>query len=294
MKQQHTLNLLVLIQFSFFTFLTTNAHANYNTSSIEQLVQNGQLQVQIQGIGGHSEECVSFILRNNTSDSLFGFVEPGRRLISNNIKEQDILIVKELDFALAANESKTMNGFGFCCQSNNSGPGTSSGFSLGKMADDNWQTLAQKVNEGDYPANAIQNAVWVLSDGHDIRSIPAYGDENTQDLRQSVADMLGIEIPWYSFLYEEDSTQVFSGVANRLFAQVAYTVPRRTMMSGIIHDENGNLVYSFKSYHTSMGEHKYNIDIALDNFEEGEYTFTLMEDFGVMNLQRKFQLGEEV
>mgnify|MGYP003691221425 FL=1 len=43
-----------------------------------------------------------------------------------------------------------------------------------------------------------------------------------------------------------------------------------------------------------MGEHKYNIDIALDNFEEGEYTFTLMEDFGVMNLQRKFQLGEEV
>ncbi|NOQ75479.1 MAG: hypothetical protein GQ574_25950 [Crocinitomix sp.] len=294
MKQQHALNLLVLLQFSFFTFITTYANVTFNTASIEKLVQEGKVHVQIKGLGGHSEECVSFTLSNRTSDSLFGYVEPGRRLISDNSKEQDILIVKALDFALAANESKTVNGFGFCCQSNNSGPGVESGFSLGKMTDDNWQTLAQKVNEGDYPPSAIQNAVWVLSDGHDIRSIPAFGDVNTQGLRQSVADMLGIEIPWYSFLYAEDSTRIFSGVANRLFAEVVYSVPRRTMMSGQIHDENGNLVYNFKSYHTSKGEHKYNIDVALDNFPEGEYTFTLLEDFGIMNLQKKFRLGEEV
>lgn len=294
MKQQSTLNLLVLIQFSLFTAISTYANVTYSTASIEKLVQEGKVLVQIEGLGGHSEECVSFKLSNRTGDSLFGYVEPGRRLISDNIKEQDILIVKSLDFALAANETKTVNGFGFCCQSDNSGPGAGSGFSLGKMTDDNWQSLAQKINEGDYPSSAIQNAVWVLSDGHDIRSIPAYGDENTQDLRQSVADMLGIEIPWYSFLYEEDSTQVFSGVANRLYAQVVYTVPRRTMMSAEIHDSNGILVYSFQSYHTSKGEHKYNIDVALDNFKEGEYTFTLLEDFGIMNQQRKFNLGQEI
>lgn len=87
MKQQHALNLLVVIQFSLFTIFTSNAHS---FASIEQLVQHGKLHVQIQGIGGHSEECVQFTLSNNTNDSLFGYVEPGRRLISDNTEEQDI------------------------------------------------------------------------------------------------------------------------------------------------------------------------------------------------------------
>ena len=294
MKQQSTLKLLVLLQLILLSVSSNYAHALNTTSSIEQLVQQGKVHVQIEGLGCHQGECVSFKLNNTTNDSIYGYVEAGRRLFSDNQGEQDLLIVKELDFALAPNETKTVNGNGFCCQSSNSGPQEGSGFSLGKMTDDNWQTLAQKVNKGDYPLDAIQNAVWVLSDGHDIRSIPAYGDNNTQDLRQSVADMLGIEIPWYSFLYEEDSTRIFSGVANRLFAEVVYSVPRRTMMSGQIHDENGKLVHNFPSYHASAGEHRYYIDLALENFTDGEYTFTLIEDFGIRNQQKKFHLGEDV
>lgn len=268
--------------------------SNPAAQSIEKLATSGQIKVNISSLGGHEEECVAFTICNQTNDWVSGFVEPGRRLFSNNENEQDILIVKEMDFVLAPKESKTVNGYGFCCQSTNSGPSKGSGYSLGQMTDDNWQALAQVINQADYPADAIQHAVWVMSDGHDIRSIPAFGDENTSALRQSVADILGIEIPWYSFLYAEDSTRVFSGVANRLFAQVTYTVPRRTMMSGQIHDNNGNLVYNFKSYHTSAGEHKYNIDLALDHFEAGEYTFTLLEDFGILNMQKKFQIGEEI
>lgn len=294
MKQHHTLNLLVVLHFIFFISTIGYANTVYEVKSIENLVQKNKIHIQIEGLGGHQEECVRFKLTNTTNDSIYGYVEPGRRLISNDQGEQDLLIVRALDFALAPKETKLLNGFGYCCQSNKSGPQKGSGFSLGNMADDNWQTLAQKINQNSFPAEAIQNAVWVLSNGHDIRSIPAFGDENTQDLRQTVADILGIEIPWYSFLYAEDSTRVFSGVANRLFAEVVYNVPRRTMISGQIHDKSGKLVYNFPSYHTSAGAHKYHIDIALEHFSNGEYTFTIMEDFDIMNQQKKFYLGEEI
>lgn len=288
---QHRLETITL--FAAF-FGATISYASTNARSIEALAKSGMIQVNITGLGGHQEECVEFSLTNNTGDSLYGFVEPGRRLFSNNPAEQDILIVRELDFALAANETKTVNGYGFCCQSHHSSPTTGSGFGLGKMTNDNWQSLARLISQSEYPTAAIQNAVWVFSNGHDIRSIPAYGDANTQALRESVASILGVEIPWYSFLYEEDSTRMFSGIANRLFAEVTFTVPRRTMISGQIHDAEGKLVYSFPSYHTSKGTHNYHIDLALDEFEMGEYRFSIFEDFGVLNLQKKFELGSDV
>lgn len=274
--------------------ITGASPSNPAAQSIEKLATTGQIKVNISSLGGYQEECVAFTICNQTNDWVSGYVEPGRRLFSNNENEQDILIVKEMDFVLAPKESKTVNGYGFCCQSSNSGPSEGSGYSLGQMTDDNWQALSQIINQADYPEDAIQHAVWVMSDGHDIRSIPAFGDENTIALRQSVADILGIEIPWYSFLYAEDSTRVFSGVANRLFAELGFTVPRRTMISGQIHDKDGNLVYTFPSYHTSAGTHNYHVSVALDAFEPGDYTLSIIEDFGVLNTQKKFQIGGEI
>lgn len=264
-----------------------------NQKSIEELYSKGMIHLDVIGLGGYQEECVSFKLKNNTNDSIYGFVEPGRRLISDDPGEQDILIVREMEFALAPRESKTVNGYGFCCESSSSAPGKDSGFTLGKLADENWLTLAKLISQSNYPPDAIQHAIWVLSDGHDIRSIPALADANVQDLRQSVADILGIEVPWYSFLYEEDSTRLYTGVANRLFAEVGFAVPRRTMISGQIKDAKGKLVHNFPSYYVSAGKHKYKIDMPLDYLNNGQYTFSIIEDFGILNLSKPFELGEE-
>lgn len=258
--------------------------------SIENLANSGAIQLSIQSTGEHAEECVEFTLKNNTRDSLFGFVEPGRRLTSNDPREQDILIVKEAIFALAPNETKKLNGYGFCCQSNNIGPKKGSGFGIGIMTNDNWQALAQNINKSNYPADAIQNAVWVLSDAHDIRSIPALAEGQTEVLRQFVATQLGITLPWYSFLYEEDSTRLYTGVANRLFADVSFNVPRRTMITGVVYDQQGNQIYDSPSYYVSGGSHHFQLNIPLNQFENGNYTFRLIEDFDIMNLERSFTL----
>ena len=294
MKQKQILNLILLTIIGLFININCHANEHRNTTSLADLIQRGLVHLDISGLGGYQEDCVNFKIGNNTNDSLYGYVEPGRRLISKDGGEQDILIVKELEFALAPSETKDISGYGFCCQSHNSAPSEDSGFTLGKMTNENWQLLAKKIDQGEYPPSAIQNAVWVLSDDHDIRSIPAFGDDNTTDLRQSVADILGIEIPWYSFLYEQDSTDIFTGVANRLFAEVTYTVPRRTMISGQIHDADGKLVHTFPSYHTSKGTHHYHLDVPLDEFENGDYTFTILEDFGVLNFQKEFKLGDDI
>ncbi len=271
----------------------TNFSAFSISHSIGSLVQNGLLQVEIKSTGGHAESCVEFRVKNMTGDSLYGFLEPGRRLSSNDPGEQDIFIVREDAFALAIYESKTIFGYGFCCQSFNRSPQKDAGFGLGGMTNDNWQALARQINASNYPADAIQNAIWVVSDGHDIRSIPALAEGKTEELRQFVAKQLGITVPWYSFLYAEDSTQLYSGVANRLFADVAFRVPRRSMITGVIYDQKGNQIYDSPSYYVSEGEHHFQLNVPLDYFPQGDYTFQLIEDFDVMNLEKKFQLGTE-
>lgn len=262
------------------------------SQSIGSLVQNGLLRVEIKSTGAHAESCVEFRVKNMTGDSLYGFLEPGRRLTSNDPGEQDIFIVREEAFALAKNETKTFFGYGFCCQSNNRSPQKDAGFGLGGMTNDNWQALARQINASNYPPDAIQNAIWVVSDGHDIRSIPALAEGKTEELRQFVAKQLGITVPWYSFLYAEDSTRLYSGIANRLFADVTFRVPRRSMITGVIYDQKGNQIYDSPSYYVSDGEHHFQLNVPLDYFPQGDYTFQLIEDFDVMNLERKFHLGQ--
>lgn len=231
---------LRLLTLTLFSILTVNlSFANPGRSQrtpIGALFKQGLIAVSISGLGGYQEECVAFTLKNTSGQFVNGFIEPGRRLKSHNGGEQDIFIVKETAFVLAPGETKTINGIGFCCQSSNASPSERSGFDLGKMENENWLALSEMVNSGDYPSSAIQHAVWVLSDGHDIRSIPAYGDANTAQLRQGVADILGIEIPWYSILYAEDTSAIFSGIPSRFFAEIEFTVPHRVMLSGQIHD----------------------------------------------------------
>ena len=259
--------------------------------SIEQLVNEKQMTSQIKGKGGYQGDCIEFEVKNLTSDTLFVELEPGRRLVSKDTTEQDILIVKRKRFSLAPLAALVFSGFGFCCESKRHAPASESDFSIGYMVPADWQQLTNLIDQHNFPNSAIQSAIWCISDNHDLSSIHDEDPEKTRLLKRIVAKIKNIEIPWYSVTYETDPTAVFSGRAEAVYGEISYYIGTNALISINVRDKNGVVVANLEKG-TAKGSGEYNYPLALNvkGWPKGEYEIAVYEDYSRLIKRVKFTL----
>lgn len=261
--------------------------------SIEQLMKEGKLVVSIQGLGGHQGECVAFDIKNLTGDSVLLRIEPGRILHSEDTTMQDILIVKHKNITLPPFASITEKGYGFCCKSHHRSPKSTSVFSIGTMAPDSWQKLAQVIDQGHFPASAIQNAVWSLSNDHPISAITDINPEKVDLLRRTVSKIKGVEVPWYSVLFEEPASenQLFSDKHLRVTGNIEYYVNSNSLVSILVKDHRGHVVQNLvKGTMKGSGNYTYPVNLSVSGWPKGEYTLFIYEDYSNLNKKVGFRL----
>jgi len=281
----------ILLVTSLHSFLQI-AHATIHSQSLEALYASGKVSVSFIGKGGHQNNCVQLVIKNNTADSVSGFAEAGRRLNSINDSEQDILLVKSANFRLGARQKDTIDLTGFCCQSKKSSPVRGSLFTIGTMAPAIWLLITNLIDRENFPPDAIQNAIWVLSDNHDIRSIPAYRAPAMDKLRHTVADILDIDLPWYSFRYEGDSAHLYTGTKTHFFAQIAFEIPQRAIITPQVALPNGEIIYTGDSQHFKAGENVIAVEFPIQNWNVAAYDLFLTEDFHTTNKKLRFTLED--
>ena len=260
--------------------------------SIQELHESGKISLSIIGVGGYQEECITVIIRNQSTDSIHGLIEAGRKFNSMNDGEQDILVAKNKKFSLARRQVDTIKVTGFCCEATKSSPAKNSLFGIGMLAPAAWIILTNIIDKFNFPPSAIQNAIWVLSNDHDIRSIPAFSTPETDMLRHTVADILDIELPWYSFTYAADSSNLFSGKKTHLFAEVPFNIPYRALVSAQVVDRNRNIVHDTHLGYFKAGDNMARINIPIENWEIDEYELFITEDFHTTNKKLKLTLKD--
>jgi len=219
-------------------------------------------------------------------------VEAGRKFNSLNDGEQDILVVKNKKFCLGKGQTDTIKVTGFCCESSKSSPKKNSLFGIGILAPTTWLILTNLINEFNFPPAAIQNAIWVLSNNHDIRSIPAFNTPETDKLRHTVADILDIELPWYSFTYAHDSNDLFTGRKTHLFAEVPFSIPFQALISMQIADKNGNILNDAYVGSFKAGDNTLRISIPIEHWAIDEYDLFIIEDLHTTNKKLHLTLAD--
>jgi hypothetical protein len=260
--------------------------------SLDELQKQGKISFSIEGVGGFQEECVQLIVTNFSRDSIHGMVPAGRKLNSLNDSEQDILVVKTKRMSIAPGKTDTVNVYGFCCQSDKKSPKKNSAFSFGVMAPVAWLILTNITDLFNFPPSAIQNAIWVLSNNHDIRSIPAYSNPQADQLRHAVANILDIELPWYSFQYAQDQTDLFTDRKTHLFAEVLFTIPYQALISAQITDKWGNTVYEAYAGSFKAGNNVLSVSVPIETWAVDDYYLFINEDFHTTNKRLKFTLKD--
>jgi hypothetical protein len=259
--------------------------------SLEEHIVKQRATVQVKSVGGHTENCVVFEIQNLTADSLFVWLEPGRRLVAKDSVFQDILIVKERNISISPLSKCNINGYGFCCQSSDASPKNNSEFYIGYIASPEWIRLANLINVNNFPAQAIQNAVWVLSNNHSISSIYYEDVKQIKLLRATVAAIKGIEDPWYSIKYENDTAILFSNKPERLFGEINYYLNKNATVTINVRNRNGALMKTLiKDLVKGPGNYDYELDLEVKGWPNGDYQISFYEDNSNLIMMKKFTL----
>ncbi len=240
--------------------------------TIDKLLSSGQLLLSISSLGGHSENCIELVASNTSSNALFTRIEPGRVLLSNDPNAQDIIITQEVIIALAPRGEVIKQAYGFCCQSQNSGPSFGSEYAIGKMSNGQLLEVAKYLNRNrSLDQDAQQHAIWVMSDCAPVSSISQF-TPNENALVAFVSESLGLPKPWYKTDHRPSADALFSAKVDRIRGQMAFSVSQYDRISVVIMNANNQTIKTVLSP-TVFGPGSYDLplDLFVNFWESGNY-----------------------
>lgn len=259
--------------------------------SIHDLAQTNRLKATVKGLGGYSGNCIQINLANQVTDTLFIKLEAGRRLVSEDTVEQDIFVVKEQLLVLAPKQKKSIEAFGFCCESNKHSPGLDSKFSLGYMAPPAWVELAHFLAKGNYDLGAMQHAVWVLSNKHQISSVSGSDQQKTSEIRRELARLTGAPVPWYTLEYVQLQDRVFSDQHSRFTGPVDFSLREMDIITIQVRNETGIIMaVPLQAGQYMNGNHTYMLDVPVKGWKKGKYNIYVFQGGMRKIAQKEFVL----
>jgi hypothetical protein len=229
--------LLIFSAFIAITLLTSNIPDDCYMSVLD-LRQRGKLRISGTGRGGYNSTCLSVNYSSIVTDTVYGSLEPGTIFISDDPKAQDILITRIDRFVAVPKKSGELVAWGYCCRAHRAGPLKGNKFGQIKRANDTLLKLARYLNTNYYSITAEQHAVWVISDGNPVASIPEGEKRENVPLRKKVCELIGEEYPWYTVEYESGN-QPFSNKPKRVYGEIAYQIANGCMVDAVLYNEDG-------------------------------------------------------
>ena len=259
--------------------------------TLEKCLQSSSVQFSARCLGGHSGFCIEAKLRNNGSSAINVMVEPGRRLVADSAEYQDVFIVKAKYITILPGKEEKVQLYGFCCESSDWGPGVDLKYKAGAMAPPAWVKLAAFINQNNFPDNAVQHAVWVMSNNHDIAGVDCNNREQTIALRKMLCDLTGKEMPWATVNYKQDSNMVFTGVINRIRGDIQYYVRYNCPVTIVLTDNYGRLIKTLmEPTIQGIGRYTFTLDLDVSDYPSGDYEVRIYEDGAILLDRRKFAI----
>ncbi|MEX2597437.1 MAG: hypothetical protein WEC59_10960 [Salibacteraceae bacterium] len=246
----------------------TSAKAN---SSIESLLESGDLYLTFESKGRHSGSCIRVIAENMGDEFILTTIAPGRKLAAANEASQDIIITQEVILALSPNQVIQRDIFGFCGQSQNRNPEYESRYYLGAMADSRTIKIATYLNKHRLiPESDQQAAIWVSTDCHPLSSINRINQEGL-DLIKYTASVYGMPSPWYSTEHAQTVDQLFSAKVNRVYGEIPFQITQSDMIHIVIIDDSGRIMKRLISAKYGPGKYTLPVDLMVHNWPSGAY-----------------------
>ncbi len=246
-----------------------------------ELMRKGDITATAKGLGGHEGDCVSLSFTNRSGVPVLVEVKPGSLLVSEDSSLQNLMIVRRERVLLAAHGKGTVTCRAFCVESGDGAPGIDDRFTALGMATAPLVRLAEHVSAELYTDAAVQQAVWVLSNGQSVAEV--VGDEGSSalPLRKFVAELAGVEVPWYTTMHERPNTtrQAYAPNPVRVNGEVDFALNTHALVTIAIRDGQQRTVRVMgNDRNLGPGRYTIEIDLIVRGWPSGTYTVDFIQD----------------
>lgn len=239
---------------------------------LTELIEDGLIDVQALGNGTHEGESVEVSVTSLSTSAISSSIPVGWVFISERPEVQDLLVVREEVFVLSPSATKTIMCRAFCCESSGSPPMESERYRAGRLADPSLVQVALACAARDYDDHAIQHAIWVVSDGHDIAGMGAMDSTLNDTLRNALSEINGQPVPRYSLHYAESDGAVCSRRLDRITRQLPLNLPNGATLTVVAITQDSK-VREVLFDHVSLepGRHMIELDVNVRDWPAGRY-----------------------
>lgn len=258
---------------------------------LDSLLRSGLVELRAFGSGGHAGEVLSVEAFNAQARTLRLVIPPGWRFASQDSAVQDLLVVEEAVLVLAPRASGALRCRVFCCEASKSGPQSGSRYRAGGPADGRLVQLARHLSAHHYPDQAVQQAVWAVSDGHPISAIDGSDAGSTLALRRFVAEVTGQPVPWYTTAYAApEQGRLFSNEPVSVSGTVEFQQQHPGLLSIVVKDAAGRTVHVMEEGRV-LEKGRFTIAVAMTvrGWPKGRYSLLVATD-GVLHKRQSFDL----
>ena len=259
-----------------------------NTITLEDAVKQKLISADIKGNGGYSGNCLKLAIKNLGNKSISISIPAGTMFKPSDDGAQNILVPKDQIFVLAGSENKNSLVRGFCCEATDHAPSKDMSFAISKNTNPKMVQLINFVKTKSYADNILQDAIWCVSNNHEITDIYAPNMEVIKPLRDELCKITGQKDEWYSTPKEHKVDE--DGNISHETIQVSGQIKFKALANGKVHNEiydseNKVLVKNPNSFEVIPGNIEYGFDIKVKGWKKGTYYVKVFENEKVIHSQ---------
>jgi hypothetical protein len=279
---------LICLSTVFYGFNVSAA----STLNFNEAVKKKWIEVKIHGAeadttfkgeySSHYGPCVALEVVSLSAENLQLALEYGYKLEPSDSTYQTMMVTQSLLVNLAPKQKKNYRLYAMCTEASQAGPNPKMAFKLGHRTYGHLLEMAELLHRKKYQGNAAQDAVWCLTDNHDISSIYSTDTAMMYDLRRQVAKAKGFAL---SKIYETEkvgsnaqsaptfrTTTTYSG-------SFTYNVGRSCKILIALFDEQDKMKKVYVNNENQReGKYTYNYQISSDDTQNKKHYLRVFRD----------------
>jgi hypothetical protein len=217
-----------------------------------------------------------------SADDLNLALDYGYKLEPADTAVQTMMVTQSLLVNLAPKQKKNYRLYAMCTEASQSGPNPKMAFKLGHRTYGHLLEMAELLHRKKYQGNTAQDAVWCLTDNHDISSIYSMDTAMMFDLRRQVAKAKGLLM---SKVYEMEKPGS-SGTSAPTFrttttysGSFTYNVSRSCKILIALFDEENHMKKVYVNNENQReGKYTYNYQISSDDTQNQKHYLRVFRD----------------
>lgn len=253
--------------------LAAGTELNGTKTDLHTALKNKSIVALVTSNGKHNGNSVDLTLTNTLSTTLEVLIPAGTLYHPANDDEQTLLQLEDKIIVLQGKTTQSTTVAAFCSEAGDRCPTKDNAFAMSKTTNPNFLKLTEYIRGKAIDKKTFQDAVWVISDKHDVSHIDA-NDPTTINFRKYVATLGGKPDSWYTAPREVtvDNGGNFSFQTVKVAGEIAFDCSKGEKIYQDIRKSDGTTQYKGQKYFTPSTNHvTYNFNIQVTGWEQGQY-----------------------